>query len=49
MDDFISQLIDIALDTTNESLHTSAVRMIGSVVNKWKDGKSRNGAILGVQ
>ncbi|KAI7878974.1 hypothetical protein K492DRAFT_132041 [Lichtheimia hyalospora FSU 10163] len=40
MESFINQLIDIALDTTNESLHTSAVRMIGSIVNKWKDAQT---------
>ncbi|KAI9315826.1 RNAPII transcription regulator C-terminal-domain-containing protein [Dichotomocladium elegans] len=39
-EEFVAQLVDIALYTTNDIQHKSLARAIGSIVNKWKDAKS---------
>jgi DNA repair/transcription protein MET18/MMS19 len=39
LEDYLNDLITLALSSENESQITSASRIIGSLVNKWKDSK----------
>ncbi|KAI7849449.1 Dos2-interacting transcription regulator of RNA-Pol-II-domain-containing protein [Circinella umbellata] len=36
-EDFVTQLVEIALKSTDEIQQVSLVRMIGSLINKWRD------------
>lgn len=39
LEDYLNELMTLALSSDNESQITSASRMIGSLVNKWKNSK----------
>lgn len=39
LEDYLNELVTLALGSSNSTQVTSAARMIGSLVNKWKDSK----------